>query len=52
MAASEDRKEFREINTRLRIKMEDLERLKEEVKILKEQRSAMKEKIDAAEAAS
>ncbi|WP_171060667.1 hypothetical protein [Poseidonocella sp. HB161398] len=50
MAANPDRKKMREVSMRLQIKTEELNRLKEEIKVLREERMALKEKIGAEEA--
>lgn len=51
MAPNPERKELREIGMRLKVKTEELSRLKEEVKALKEQRSALKAAIAEPETA-
>jgi citrate lyase alpha subunit len=49
MAADPARKELREINTRLKIKTEELTRLREEVTSLKEKRKILNETIKSSE---
>lgn len=42
MAPTPERKELRELNVRLKFKSEEMNRLKEEIKTLREQRVALK----------
>ena len=45
MAPSPERKELREINMRLKLKNEEMKRLKDEIKTLKERRSALQSSL-------
>lgn len=45
MAPNPERQELRELNTRLKLKSEELNRLKEEVKELRDRRKALKDKL-------
>ncbi|MBE3637441.1 hypothetical protein [Mangrovicoccus algicola] len=45
MAASEERKEFREVKMRLAIKLEELARLKDEISALRDKQEEMRAKL-------
>lgn len=54
MAANEDRKRLRQLNQRIRVKKEDLGRLREELSALNAERKTIREKLagEVAEAAA